>query len=148
MSHDSAAHRLRVYHRLQLAAQLSKRQADRELLATTGLSVAQVAVLHAVAATQDPTQRQVAGLLGVNESAVTAMVKRLIASGYLERERSTGDTRAWLLRLTDRASTTLTGTAAAFAPINAAIDAALGPDGVQRLTRDLEALITRFEAGP
>ncbi|MFI1919122.1 MarR family winged helix-turn-helix transcriptional regulator [Nocardia sp. NPDC020380] len=148
MSHDSAAHRLRVYHRLQLAAHLSKRQADRELLATTGLTVAQVAVLNAVAATADPTQRQVAGLLGVNESAVTGMVKRLIAAGYLERERSTSDSRAWVLRLTARARTTLTGTATAFGPINAAIDAALGPEGVQRLTRDLEELITRFEATP
>ena len=91
---------LRLYARLQSAAHLVKKAADRALIDAAGVTTAQAAVLAVVAAAEKsdatgPTQKTVAAALALNESAMTAMVSRLIVLHYLKRERNRDDRRAW-----------------------------------------------------
>ena len=137
-----AAHESRLYHQLQLAAHLAKKHADRAVTAGSGLTVAQVAVLNAVAATAAATQRDVAALLGVNESAVTAMVRRLIDSGHLSRTDRDGRTR--LLELTDLGTTATRASARAFAPVNAELAGDLTAAEVHELADRLRAIVERL----
>ena len=72
-----SASKHRVYHRLQLAAHRLQKAADRAVMAAAGITTAQAAVLSIVAADGPVTQLSVARKLGLNESAMTAMIARL-----------------------------------------------------------------------
>ena len=108
----------------------------------TGLSVAQIAVLNAIAAVPDATQRDVAAALGINESAVTAMVRRLVESGHVTRSDRDGRTR--LLALTALGATATRGGARAFRPVNADLAGDLAPDEVRGLADQLAGIIDRL----
>ena len=138
------AHELRLYHRLQLAAHLANKAADRAVQAATSLTVAQIAVLNVVELTPHATQRQVAAQLGVNESALPPMVKRLCDDGLLVRKRSAHDTRAWALRLSDSGRSVLRAAREPFATINATIGDALSDRQVRDLCEMLDLLIESF----
>ncbi len=95
-----SASKHRTYHRLQLAAHRIQKAADRVLLNAADVTTSQAAVLSIVAADRPVTQRIVAKQLGLNESALTAMISRLLALGMIERMRDEDDARAWRLKLT------------------------------------------------
>jgi MarR family transcriptional regulator, organic hydroperoxide resistance regulator len=138
------AHELRLYHRLQLAAHLTNKAADRAVRAATSLTVAQVTVLNVVELKPNATQRYVAAQLGVNESALAPMVKRLYGDGLLLRERSADDTRAWALRLSDSGRSILRTARRPFATINATIADALSDRQIRDLCEMLDLLIESF----
>ncbi|MDY7100678.1 MAG: MarR family winged helix-turn-helix transcriptional regulator [Actinomycetota bacterium] len=139
----------RLYHRLQLAAHLARKEADRRVTAACGLPVAKVAVLTVVStAPAPPSQRDVARELGINESAVTDTVRRLVASGHLRSTRAPGDARVKVLELTELGGVTLRRAEAPFAEVNAVIDAALDPGEVATLTAALDRLTAGFGAAP
>src|SRR5690349_875853 len=73
--------RVRLYHRLQVTAHVVHVASDRRMVAATGLTTAQVAVLAVVDEHGPSSQREIAAKLGVNEPAVTEMVGRLAAAG-------------------------------------------------------------------
>ena len=136
-----AAHRARLYHRLQLAAHLARKQADREMTARTGLTVSQVAVLNVVAAHRDATQRVVAADLGINESAVTALVRRLESSGHLVRH---GAGRAHRLALSDAGRTAVSAARRAFAPVNRGLAGDLDIAEIDDLAARLDEIAGRL----
>ena len=146
MAQDPArlVHQLRLYHRLQLAAHLTSTAADRAVQAATSLTVAQVAVLTVVQQTPEATQRQVAAQLGLNESAMPPMVKRLCGDGLLLRARSADDARAWSLRISDAGRTVLRAARGPFGTVNATIGAALDERQVRDLRTILDVLIESF----
>ncbi len=134
------ASELRLYHRLQVTAHRLRKAADRLLVDDAGLTTAQAAVL-AIAARDTPvTQRDVAERLSLNESAVTAMVSRLIALGLLRRTRSATDGRAWLLSLTEEGRAARRKARQSFASINARIEASLAAKEIERLADYLDRL--------
>jgi len=139
-----AAHELRVYHRLQQAAHLIRKEADRAVSGATGLTVAQVSVLTVVHFLADPTQREVATELGINEPAVTDMVKRLVASGHVLRTRTRRDGRAWTLTLTSIGKETLAASRKPFAAVNDLIGTSLSRAQVEDLAKTLDHLIREF----
>jgi len=139
----SAAHH-RLYHRLQLAAHRLKKAADRALAESDGLTAAQGAVLAVIASEGSPTQRRVAQLLGLNESAMTAMIGRLLALGVVERRTSTGDVRAWSLGLTKRGEAALQRIETSFAAINGELDSLLDADDARRLADYLARIEAAF----
>ncbi|MDR3662068.1 MAG: MarR family winged helix-turn-helix transcriptional regulator [Mycobacterium sp.] len=142
MTGARTANEARVYHKLQLAAHLVKKAADREMLTETGLSVSQVAVLNAVAAIDGATQRSVAATLGINESAVTAMVRRLVEAGHVTRAQHDGRTR--ILELTATGTAACRVASRAFRPVNAQFGEALTAGEAQNLADLLEAVIQKF----
>ncbi len=90
----------RLFFLLQRAAHRLRLDADRRCLAAAGITTAQLGALFAV---QDRpggiTQRELARVLGLRESAVTALVGRLSAAGLLTRRAHPDEHRAVILEL-------------------------------------------------
>lgn len=120
-----SASKLRIYHRLQIAAHRVQKAADRVVLEAAGVTTAQAAVLSVIAAERETTQRSVARQLGINESAITAMVARLMSMNLVERIRDRDDARTWRLRLTAEGRTGLKRIEAPFRRINERIEATI-----------------------
>jgi len=135
----------RLYHRLQLAAHRLRKQADRAVGDAVGLSTAQVSVLSVLAGGEPQTQRAVARELGLNESALTPMVGRLLARGLISRARDPSDVRAWRLALTEQGKETLARTKAPFATVNEVLDKTLDEDEIKALVGYLNRLIDALE---
>ena len=131
----------RIFHLLQLAAHKVKTQGDRDAQAIAGITAAQAAVLFVVQTNGGTTQRTVAEQLKQQESAVTAMVARLLEAGLLTREPSAVDRRAWLLRLTPKAKRALRQFGPPLDALNARITKAVGgPGKVAALAKALRAI--------
>lgn len=140
----TAARKARLYHRLQLAAHRAKKAADRAL-APAGVTTAQAAVLAIVARPDGATQRDVAQLLAVNESAVTTMAARLIEAGFVHRARDAEDARAWRLSLAPAGQQAREEVEARFARVNAALETALTDDEIALLGDCLERIAACFD---
>jgi MarR family transcriptional regulator, organic hydroperoxide resistance regulator len=69
-----------------------------ELRATPG----QISLLRVLVERERCTMQELAGHLGVAPSTVTAMVKRLLAQGYIERTRGDTDWRTVWIKPTER----------------------------------------------
>jgi len=141
-----SAQKTRLYHRLQIAAHRMQKAADRALIAAGGITTAQAAVLVIVAAQQPSAQRPIAQQLGLNESAMTAMMTRLERMKLLARTPHTGDARTWQVRLTAKGRTALARVRTPFDQINATIDAALSGADLTRLADELARLAAAFVA--
>lgn len=134
------------YHALQIAAHRLQKRADQALMEAAGISTAQSAVLAIVSGRSGIRQNQLAATLGLNESAITAMVNRLTTLGLVERRRSPEDSRAWELRVTPAGEAALRAIEVPFADINALIDAAL-PGETDAIAARLNALSARLISG-
>lgn len=128
----SPARDSRLYHRLQLASHAAQKSADRAV-GSLGVTTAQLAVLAVISADAPMVQRHVAERLGVNESAVTAMVVRLVGLGLVVRQRDRSDRRVRTLSLTPSGRTALADADRTFASVNTAIDRALTATEVEAL---------------
>ncbi|MEO1243093.1 MAG: MarR family winged helix-turn-helix transcriptional regulator [Pseudomonadota bacterium] len=143
-----SAHRHRLYFRLQRATHLLKKAADRRLIAAAEVTTAQASVLAIVADGADGagvTQSHIAGLLGQNESAVTAMIARLRGLGYVERQRSPADARVWLLRVTKKGEHALANMSGPFDEINKRLNQALGGADTADLAATLDRIADEFK---
>lgn len=140
----SSARSERLYFHLQLAAGRLRTEADRACLDAAGITTAQAAALVVIAGRPGTTQREVARALGQAESAVTTLVRRLLAADLVARRASPRDGRAWSLTLTEAGRIALARVDAAFGPVNARIDGALTPDEVGVLA----GLLRRLAASP
>lgn len=101
-------------------------------------------MLVLVASGQAVTQKDVADALGLNESAVTATVKRLLAADYLVRERDPRDGRSWKLTLSEAGQSALEAAAAPFAQINADLDSQLSEAEQEALAAALDRISSVF----
>ncbi len=140
-----SASKLRLYWRLQLAAHFLKKRADKELLSESQITTAQVGVLTVIANGSDVTQKSVATALGLNEAAVTAMVKRLTRMNLVERRESKTDGRAKILELTEAGRHVTQTTHPPFEEINERIEAALTDQEIQNLADYLTRLTEAFK---
>jgi len=140
-----SASKTRLYHRLQLAAHRLQKSADRATMAAADITTAQAAVLLLIATDKAVTQRDVARQLGLNESAMTAMVRRLIDMGLLERMRDEDDARAWRLRPSDDGRAALKRIQPPFERINRTIESVLSPDEITQLADCLTRLAAAFD---
>ncbi|KAF0184579.1 MAG: MarR family transcriptional regulator [Alphaproteobacteria bacterium] len=144
MSAHNTAQKHRLYHRLQIAAHRAQKAADRAVLDAADITTAQAAVLAVVAANEPVAQRTVADQLGLNESAVTAMVARLMKLALLERERDEMDARAWRLSLSREGRHALRRIEKPFGGINEIMEAALSPEEIVQLAGILSRLAAAF----
>lgn len=140
-----SASKLRLYWRLQLAAHFMKKRADKELLSKSQITTAQMGVLTVIANGTDVTQKAVATALGLNESAITAMVRRLTRMDLVESHQSETDGRAKIVQLTE-AGRQMTQTAhPPFKEINKRIEAALTEEEIDNLAAYLTKLTDAFK---
>ncbi|WP_108810698.1 MarR family transcriptional regulator [Sphingorhabdus sp. Alg231-15] len=140
-----SASKQRLYWRLQLAAHFLQKRADRELKRKANITTAQTGVLAVIANGSEVTQKDIATALGLNESAVTAMVRRLIALDYVTRQRSEVDQRSRLLTLTDLGKEVQQNVRPPFKKINDKIEDVLDDDEIDKLADYLTRLTRSFE---
>jgi len=131
----------RIYSRLQIAAQLYRKVADRQLVDAVGVTAPQLGVLTRVGSAQALNQTSLARDLRLNDSAITAMVRRLIGLDMLEKTRSESDSRAFVLKLTSKGEETIARAQARPIPINRRIEDEFGADALREFTAKLNRLI-------
>lgn len=141
-----SASKHRLYFLLQTTAHRLKKQADTALLAEGSLTTAQAAVMGVIASQGPVSQRHVAGVLSLRESAMTPMVARLVNGGFISKARSTVDQRAWQLELTEQGAAALHTVQASFAKVNAVIDEELGLEGVEGVAHALKKILSAMDA--
>ena len=112
----------------------------RPVWSETDLTMAQLKALIAIVTTGGMTGRDLAERLGIGPSAVTPLVDRLVAHGYVRREEDAADRRVTWARPTASAQ-------ALFEELNAAnreqferLLSSLGPDDLATVRRALEIL--------
>lgn len=130
-----------LFQLLQLAAHKLQKQADRRISSATNVTSSQVAVLNFLKSNSGAAQKQVAAELGQNESAITAMIGRLRKEGFVERIRSSEDSRAWNLFITSAGKKQLAKSLKAFEPVEAIFTNALTDRQRQHLVVSLNALL-------
>lgn len=129
----------RLFFLLQRAAHRLRLDADRRCLAAAGITTPQLGALFAVRDRPGVTQRQLAGVLGLRESAVTSLVARLAAAGLLTRGAHPSEHRAVVLELSDGGLAALRAAQPEIDRFNAELRAVLGDED---FTRTLAALRT------
>lgn len=136
----------RLYFLLQLVAHRMKKKADGVLVETAGITTAQSAVMGIIVKDGPVSQREIARTLSQNESAVTAMSKRLLKAGYIKRTRSSTDARAWELTATRSGSESLSNMRQAFKGVNDVLDGTMTPDEIAALAGNLKDILTKLDA--
>jgi len=116
----------RLYFLLQRAAHRLRTIADRRCLAVAGITTAQLGALLAVHDRPGITQQQLARTLGLRESAVTALVARLIAADLIIRDPHPHEHRAVALHLSEHGAATLRAVRPEIDRFNAELRAVLG----------------------
>ncbi|OAO01901.1 hypothetical protein A8B75_14275 [Sphingomonadales bacterium EhC05] len=139
-----SASKLRLYWRLQLAAHFLQKQADRDLLKDGEITTAQLGVLSAISNGEHVTQKDIATILGLNQSAITAMVRRLMNLGYVERQDSLTDGRSKILTLTGDGRDVVKNTHSPFGKINKRIETILSDEEINNLADYLDRLTQSF----
>ena len=139
-----SASKHRLYFLIQRAAHVLKKEADAALSEAGGMTTSQAAVLAILLSEGAVTQRFIANKLQQRESAVTAMADRLLKAGYITRQRSPNDGRAWLLTLTDEGHHALEAIREPFQGINAQLDAAFPDEDMDTLAKGLKHIIDEF----
>lgn len=119
----------RLYFLLQRAAHRLRTTADRRCLAAAGVTTAQIGALFAMQDQPGITQRQLARTLGLRESAVTALVGRLVMAGLVAKSTHPSEHRAVVLELTDAGAAALRAARPEIDRFNAELRAVLGDDG-------------------
>ncbi len=135
------ARKLRFYSRLQIAAHVLKKSSDRRLLEVAGVTTAQMSALALIASEETTTQTRLATELGLNDSAITAMVRRLIDLEMVARVRDDKDGRAWLLKLTKTGAEAVQKTDMITDETSARVDALLGEKTIATVVAAMELII-------
>ena len=134
----------RIYFLLQQATHLIRKESDRELMETTGITTPQAAVLSLVNDEESVSQKKIAETLSVNESAVTTMVGRLEKEGFIAREPCPDNWRAKQIRLTSKGEDAITGIQEISARMNSKLKDLIGGDQVRQLAASLGSIIEEF----
>lgn len=136
-----AAKNLRFYSRLQIAAHALKKNSDRRLLEVAGVTTAQMSALAIIASEETATQTRLAAELGLNDSAITAMMRRLIDLKMVTRVRDNKDGRAWLLKLTETGAEAVKKTDQINDQTSAKVDELLGTKTIATVVAAMELII-------
>ncbi|MHB8529098.1 MAG: MarR family winged helix-turn-helix transcriptional regulator [Caulobacteraceae bacterium] len=111
-----------------------------------GLTQRQYTLLTAVARAEGRTQSELVRATGIDRSTLAELVGRMLARGFLERERSAADARANTVRLSKTGAAALAGAAAPAARAEARLLALLSPKKRDSLVELLTALVAAAEA--
>jgi MarR family transcriptional regulator, organic hydroperoxide resistance regulator len=130
----------RVFLLLQQTAHRLRIWADRRCVDLAGVTTAQTGALFVLHDAPMSTQRELAAALGQRESAVTAMVRRLLDAGLVSRHPSPDDHRAHLLALTPDGVDALQLVRPMVAEFNTMLKRVLGADGPATLAAALRTL--------
>jgi DNA-binding MarR family transcriptional regulator len=125
--------------RAQKAARAMARRFDAALR-PYGLTSGQFSLLNAVNQTTPPSMAELAALLGVDRTTLTASVKPMVRRGLIRVAVDAADRRGRRLSITADGRALLRQTTPAWRACHASLDTRLGEGGAERLRQDLEAL--------
>jgi len=131
----------KLYFLMQRVAHVLKTRADAELASAANLSTAQAAVLAVIADREPVAQSEVARDLQQNDSAMTAMVRRLDKLGYVERSRAPDDARAWALSVSRKGHDAIAASRPAFGQVNDLLDRHMSAEQAEDLAQSLTAIL-------
>jgi MarR family transcriptional regulator, organic hydroperoxide resistance regulator len=136
--------RPRLFHLMALAQHRLVKATDAAFGDALGITTAQLGVLFVLDKSPGARLKEVGEALGVNKSAVTALVDRMEGAGLVRRQPADEDGRAVRLFATGAGI----GKAAAARPILARLNARLTEGFAERETatvaRFLESILDRF----
>ncbi|MBP2326802.1 DNA-binding MarR family transcriptional regulator [Kibdelosporangium banguiense] len=118
----------RLYFMLQRSAHHLRIAADRRCMAAAGVTTAQLGALFVIQDQPGVTQQDLAAVLGQRESAITAMVSRLVEAGLITKRAHPRQYRASALELTAAGTKALHLVRPAIDSFNADMRAVIGPD--------------------
>lgn len=131
----------RLFFLLQRAAHRLRLDADRRCMDAAGITTAQLGALFAIQSGPDGlTQRELARVLGLRESAVTSLAARLAAAGLVTRGAHPDEHRAVVLRLSDGGRAALHAARPALDAFNAELRSRLGDEGFAQVSAALRTL--------
>ncbi len=135
----------KIYFLLQQGAHVLKKESDKILIGEVGITTAQAAVLAMIENRKGTTQKQIAERLRQNESAITAMVSRLIDRGLVTKRRSKSDARVWQIQVTQKGAQATSKAKRHFSAINRRLDDAIGPSNSKAFAQQLLSIIRPFD---
>nr|WP_042179104.1 MarR family transcriptional regulator [Kibdelosporangium sp. MJ126-NF4]CEL13633.1 transcriptional regulatory protein [Kibdelosporangium sp. MJ126-NF4]CTQ99319.1 transcriptional regulatory protein [Kibdelosporangium sp. MJ126-NF4] len=137
----------RLYFLLQRAAHQLRVAADRRCVSAAGITTAQLGALFAVQEQPSITQQELAQALGQRESAITAMVARLVDAGLVSKRVHPRQYRAIMLDLTAAGRAVLTKVRPVIEEFNDQMRAAIGADTFDVTAEAMARLDRWFAAG-
>jgi len=142
----SASSEHRIYFLLQNVSHRLKKKADQLALDSGGMTTAQAGVLNIIIQQGSASQAQIAKILSQRESATATMAARLQSAGYINKERSEQDRRAWVLTPTRKGRAAQAKMRASLAKVNELLDNTLPKSKIDALAESLQELIAALDS--
>lgn len=137
--------RHRFFYLLNLARHRVHKHTDRTAQAELGVSAAQLGAVFVIAREPGLSQRELAATLGYNESAVTALVRRMVEAELVERVPSPSDRRVMQIRLSAKGEDVLARARPLLRRFNTKLQRGFDEAELDAAARLLEAAIERFD---
>ncbi|MFK7987115.1 MAG: MarR family winged helix-turn-helix transcriptional regulator [Sandaracinaceae bacterium] len=140
--------RHRFFYLLNLARHRVFKHADRVAQEELGLSAAQLGALTVIGARPGRSQRELAQTLGYNESAITALMRRMREAELIERTPSVADRRVRTIDLSPKGRELVRASKPLLGRLQARLTDGFTDDELDVVARFLGAARTRFSQDP
>ena len=139
---STAPHRL--IHKLSLAQHRLLKSADLAFREAAGISTTQLGALFLLQKNAGALPKDLSDALGVNASAITALVARMEDAGLVRRQASRDDQRAIHLFVTTSGLAKAAAARPALARLNTRLTADFSEREIATVARFLDAILERF----
>jgi DNA-binding MarR family transcriptional regulator len=134
----------RLIYKLALAEHRLAKSADLAFKEAGGISTTQLGVLFFLQKSPGALLKDVSDALGVNASAITALIGRMEDAGLVRRQPSSDDQRAVHLFATANGVARVAAARPALARLNARLTADFSERELATIARFLDAILERF----
>jgi DNA-binding MarR family transcriptional regulator len=139
-----SAKRYRLIYKLSLAQHRLLRSADQAFKEASGISTTQLGVLFFLQKSPGALLKDVSDVLGVNASAITALIGRMEDAGLVRRQPSNDDQRAIRLFATSSGLAKAAAARPALARLNARLTGDFSEREIATVARFLDTILERF----
>ena len=137
--------RHRFFYLLNLARHRVHKHTDRVAQEELGVTNTQLGALFVIGSQPGISQRELARTLGINDSAITALVRRMSEAELLERVPSPDDARVMQIRASRRGARIIKRAKPLLARFNERLNEGFDEHELDVVARFLEAAIERFD---
>jgi DNA-binding MarR family transcriptional regulator len=134
----------RLFHLMSLAQHRLLKTTDTAFGEALGISATQLGVLFILERSPGALFNEVSEALGVNKSAITALIGRMEAAGFVRRQPSNDDGRAVQLFATETGLKKAAAARPILTRLNARLTEGFDEQEVATVARFLQSILTRF----
>lgn len=134
----------RLIHKLSLAQHRLLKNADQAFRETSGISTTQLGVLFFLQKSPGALLKDVSDALGVNASAITALIGRMEDADLVRRQPSDDDQRAIRLFATAGGLAKVASARPVLARLNARLTGGFSEREIATIARFLDSILDRF----